>query len=207
MIPPGISYRVIAGNRTTVSAGSTSIWFESMMSMWTRNGIELEGPGRRISDPASPRGNCPPMATSTSRSPFAAASIMSGAVSRGCDGTSNPHCSLKLAALSLIDRRAARERRGIGAHFGPALHAGMTADRHQPALVASDEPPGQGEIDDRADSRLTILCCVTPMLQTKTAVRAFPTSSPKVRIWAVVAPDACSRSDQPSESMCATSSS
>ena len=96
------------------------------------------------------------MATSTSRSPFAAASIMSGAVSPGVDGTSKPHCLAEAHGRLLIDRRAARKSGGIGAHLGPALYTGMTADRHQTALVASDEAPGQGEIDDRADSGLAI---------------------------------------------------
>ena len=37
--PPGISYRVVAGRRITLSAGSSSIWVDITMSIWTRSGI------------------------------------------------------------------------------------------------------------------------------------------------------------------------
>ncbi len=48
-------------------------------------------------------------------------------------------------------RRAVPGQRGrIAAHLGAALHAGVPADRHQPALLASDEPLRQREVDDRA---------------------------------------------------------
>ena len=110
---------------------------------------------------------------------------MSGAVRPGVAGTSKPHSSLNRAAF-LIDRTRARERSRVGAHLGATLDAGVTADRHQPALVAADEALVSARLTIARTVASPYVCWVTPMLQTKTAVFAPPTSSPKVRIWAVV---------------------
>ena len=41
---------------------------------------------------------------------------------------------------------AARQAEGIGAHFAGSLHAAVAADGHQPAVLAAEEAPQEGEI-------------------------------------------------------------
>ena len=69
------------------------------MSMCTRSGIR-PSVSRTSAGSGSTSTKLPPTANSTSSSPSRAASIISGAVLPGSDGTSKPHCSPSAAALS-----------------------------------------------------------------------------------------------------------
>ena len=45
-----------------------------------------------------------------------------------------------------VDRVAARERGGVGAHLGAALDAGVAPDGHEPGAVPTDVAAGQREV-------------------------------------------------------------
>ena len=49
------------------------------------------------------------------------------------------------------DGLAAGQRGRVGAHFRAALHAGMAADRHQAAFVATDVAAREAEVEDHRD--------------------------------------------------------
>ena len=55
-----------------------------------------------------------------------------------------------------VDRHAAGEHGGVGAHLGAALDAGVAADGHQPTAGTPDEAAGQRQVDDRLDVLLAL---------------------------------------------------
>ena len=71
-----------------------------------------------------------------------------------------------------VDRESAGKRRRVAAHLGAALHAGVTADRHQPGAGAADVAPREREVDDRLHVVDAVTCCVMPIDHTSTAVFA-----------------------------------
>ena len=114
---------------STMSCGRAAAWWPA--------------PRRRRPGPASASRKLPPTRYSTSSSPASAASIISAPSCPCAAGTSKPHCCRQRAGVLGVDRHAAGEGRRVGAHLGAALHAGVTADRHQAAALAADEAARQ----------------------------------------------------------------
>ena len=102
------------------------------------------GRGQHVEEVAAARPQHVEVADAARRRPSSAA-VRPGAV-----GTAKPHCSASARGVRLGDRDAAGERGGVAAHLGAALHAGVAADRHEPA-------PGRPTLP-RARPRFTIAC-------------------------------------------------
>ena len=49
-----------------------------------------------------------------------------------------------------VEGHAPRQRRGVRAHLGPALHPRVAADGHEARALAADIAPGEREVDHRA---------------------------------------------------------
>jgi hypothetical protein len=74
---------------------------------------------------------------------------LQGAMALAARQRSTPQ-RLESAPVRLVrDLEATRILVGIHAAFAAALHAGVSADGHDPALLAAEEPTGQREIDQR----------------------------------------------------------
>ena len=132
----------------------------------------------RTAGPAARRGSCRPTSTARRCRRDRRPRPSPGAVSPGRSGTGNPHVVGEGGGVLGVDRQAARQGGGVGAHLGAALHARVPADGHEPHPVATDGSLGQRQVDDRrARVSAAPRCWVMPIDHTWIAPPARASSS------------------------------
>ena len=139
------------------------------MSWWTRSGTRAMAASTRAGSGSTSR-KLPPDIHSTSSSPRSTASGISAAVSPAWRGHLEAPGLGEGGGVGLVGREAARERGGVGAHLGAALHPGVAPHRHQAGAVPARRCP-------RARARFTmprtpsaaLACWVMPIDHSSTA--------------------------------------